>query len=634
MKKIILLCLVLLLSANVYAADTKISGLTVDATPGTDSLLHTIDDPGGTPANRKSTIAEVLTDGNIPNDLTITSTKAGTLDSLTLTTTALTVPNGGTGATTLTDGGLLLGSGVGVITALGAAANGQIPIGDGTTDPVLATITGTASEINVANGAGTITIGIVDPLAVAKGGTGASALTNLITLTTHTTGNYAAGDAEAGAALTGDTATAFFGAGTIEHERGGIEADISAIADGGVLVGTGAGSMGIRAAFLTAGAAGFVKHELGGLEAAVNAYSAILGINAGSTLEVNTSAEIVTLIDDETGSAAGSPLLVFNENPVLTGATLAGILADNDDMVFEIDANSDGSNKYSFTDGASVEQMSLTEAGLFTVKALTATEAVILGDGGDNFSIASDGIDIDTSGNITNAGTIASGVVTVTGVINTSVGLDAVGAVDLDYGSIDVTDHTFTTDSTGDAEIVLPNDSIGPAEIDSTTGAYDFGGVTSFEVPNGANPTTNAAGEIAVDSSAAPGSGVRFFGDAAYTLAGTYTRSFIISNPTASADNSLWKVPYNITITQVSLLCKGNVTVGHLTEQDANGLNDAGVDGATDITGVVNTNVNDDGTLSNPSIDANDYLGWRTTSVTSTPTYAIITFTFTIDQVN
>src|SRR3990167_5418078 len=51
---------------------------------------------------------------------------------------------------------------------------------------------------------------------------------NAVALTTDTTGNYAAGDAEAGAALTGDTATAFFSVGTIEHERGGLEADVSA----------------------------------------------------------------------------------------------------------------------------------------------------------------------------------------------------------------------------------------------------------------------------------------------------------------------------------------------------------------------------------------------------------------------
>jgi hypothetical protein len=48
-----------------------------------------------------------------------------------------------------------------------------------------------------------------------------------VALTTDTTGNYAAGDAEAGAALTGDSATAFFSAGTVDDARidGSAEAD-------------------------------------------------------------------------------------------------------------------------------------------------------------------------------------------------------------------------------------------------------------------------------------------------------------------------------------------------------------------------------------------------------------------------
>ncbi len=79
----------------------------------------------------------------------------------------LTVPNGGMGASSFTDGGLLLGSGVGAITALGVAANGEIPIGDGATDPVLATITGTANEIDITNGAGSITVGLPANITVA-----------------------------------------------------------------------------------------------------------------------------------------------------------------------------------------------------------------------------------------------------------------------------------------------------------------------------------------------------------------------------------------------------------------------------------------------------------------------------------
>ena len=86
----------------------------------------------------------------------IVSGSAAELASLSLGT-ALPVGSGGTGASTLTDGGILLGSGTGAVTALGQATNGQIPIGSSGGDPVLATITG-GSGIAVTNGAGSITI--------------------------------------------------------------------------------------------------------------------------------------------------------------------------------------------------------------------------------------------------------------------------------------------------------------------------------------------------------------------------------------------------------------------------------------------------------------------------------------------
>jgi hypothetical protein len=70
---------------------------------------------------------------------------------------SLGVANGGTGAATLTDHGILLGSGTGAITPLGEASNGQLPIGSTGADPVLATLTA-STGITVANGAGTITL--------------------------------------------------------------------------------------------------------------------------------------------------------------------------------------------------------------------------------------------------------------------------------------------------------------------------------------------------------------------------------------------------------------------------------------------------------------------------------------------
>ena len=64
------------------------------------------------------------------------------LDSATITAgtitgiTDLVVADGGTGASTLTDGGILLGSGTDPITAMAALGDGEMIVGDGTTDPV------------------------------------------------------------------------------------------------------------------------------------------------------------------------------------------------------------------------------------------------------------------------------------------------------------------------------------------------------------------------------------------------------------------------------------------------------------------------------------------------------------------
>ncbi len=71
--------------------------------------------------------------------------------------TDLTVADGGTGASTLTDGGILFGNGTSAIGATAVLTNGQLLIGDGTTEPTLATLT-QGSGITISNGAGSISI--------------------------------------------------------------------------------------------------------------------------------------------------------------------------------------------------------------------------------------------------------------------------------------------------------------------------------------------------------------------------------------------------------------------------------------------------------------------------------------------
>ena len=109
------------------------------------------------------TIGGVSFDGTANIDLPGVNTAgnqntSGTAAGLSAT---LAVSSGGTGATSLTDGGVLLGSGTGAVTATSVLTNGQLLIGDGTGDPTVATLT-EGSNVSITNGAGSITIAATD----------------------------------------------------------------------------------------------------------------------------------------------------------------------------------------------------------------------------------------------------------------------------------------------------------------------------------------------------------------------------------------------------------------------------------------------------------------------------------------
>ena len=92
-------------------------------------------------------------------------------------------------------------------------------------------------------------------------------------------------------------------------------------------------------------------------------------------------------------------------------------------------------------------------------------------------------------------------------------------------------------------------------------------------------------------------------------------------------------MPYAITIRAIhGVQVGGTNVIGMLTECDSNGLNPVVVDSA-DMT-ITTSNVDDDGSLSNPSIDSGDYVGWATTSTSGTTTRVTITFEYTVDAVN
>lgn len=203
--------------------------------------------------------------------------------------------------------------------------------------------------------------------------------------------------------------------------------------------------------------------------------------------------------------------------------------------------------------------------------------------------------------------------------------------VEYDLISDDTTDYntayTHSQDNTqAHTDYLLNSGDIG-------TGAYDFGGATDFEVENGADPTVDTAGEIAVDVSDTSGAALRFYADAEYTLPAWQRLSFVIDTPIATSDYSLGSFPANITIRKIRVLCTGGTNlVGGLDEADANGASPVAVD--SDITATAGTTALDDKSLTNPTIDKDDMLNWHTTSISGTPTSVTVTVYYTYDAVN
>jgi len=80
----------------------------------------------------------------------------GAVDLTTDVTGILPVANGGTGLSTITDHGVMVGSGAGAVTPLAVGTNGQVIVGSTGADPVFATISSTDGTIDITGGAGTL----------------------------------------------------------------------------------------------------------------------------------------------------------------------------------------------------------------------------------------------------------------------------------------------------------------------------------------------------------------------------------------------------------------------------------------------------------------------------------------------
>jgi len=132
-------------------------------------------------ATSTTVLSRLAKDANSTRVLTNTGTNNNPAWAQVTLTTGVTgtlpVGNGGSGATSLTDGGILLGSGTAAVTAMSVLADGEIVVGDGSTDPVaLAAFSSSTGTLKVASG-----------------GTGASSLTDKAVLISQDSGTDTVG---------------------------------------------------------------------------------------------------------------------------------------------------------------------------------------------------------------------------------------------------------------------------------------------------------------------------------------------------------------------------------------------------------------------------------------------------------
>ena len=237
-------------------------------------------------ASGANTPARLAKDTNATRVLTNTgSSNVPAWAQVTLTsgvTGTLPVGNGGTGATTLTDGGVLLGNGTGAIVAMGVLADSAMIVGDGTTDPVAESGATLRTSIGIGTGDSPSVTGVTLSGALDANGTVDADVTDFDVLSSGDIDLVSSNDAAAAVYIAQSTGTS----GTVKIH-----------ADTGTAAGEGASSVQITS---DVGAVGV----LSGLDAA-GAIRLTADAGTSETIEIHadqgSGAASINLVSDAGG---------------------------------------------------------------------------------------------------------------------------------------------------------------------------------------------------------------------------------------------------------------------------------------------------------------------------------------------
>lgn len=190
--------------------------------------------------------------------------------------------------------------------------------------------------------------------------------------------------------------------------------------------------------------------------------------------------------------------------------------------------------------------------------------------------------------------------------------LDGLTSAIIDDDKID----TFAELDTIVADKALVNKADGAVWL----GVHDFGGATSVEIPNDANPTVDAAGEIAQDTT----DDQLLYGSTPRVLPYTFEKCFTLENITATDDNvPIWSPLDNITITSQYCRTQGGTSVGIIISDGTNDMETITCDSDGQA---------DDGTLVNNTFTANERMEFDTGTVTGSVTWCNFCNRFTVDR--
>lgn len=258
--------------------------------------------------------------------------------------------------------------------------------------------------------------------------------------------------------------------GTLKHEVGGIEADISGIAKGGLVVGTGTGSMDVKAVGTNDHVLTADSSQTGGVKWATVPTAAVTAVNNATANEIVTIGSTTTELDAEStltydgagdleigAGSSGDPRITFDING--TDEWTIGV-DDNDSDIFKIDTGAavGGATKFSIDSSGDT----IIAGGLTTGSTAALTSA-------GQLSVAA-------QPNVTSLGTLTAltvdqinlnaGTITITDSSDTG---DKVTIVTTTHGATTV---TSTDDDAAAAHFSFDID--GDMSFDAHTGVFKF----------------------------------------------------------------------------------------------------------------------------------------------------------------